>query len=146
MQTTPASAVGRTRQRAILFAALVFVRLVWSGDMQSTVPVVSSPLQLPDCRLENEAPGWKIPERLWSIGEDAGRNGSAALVWENDNPDAYSFPQCSFSVTPGAIYRYGAWVKVDSLKGKSNTAKPRVTIDYADEADNWTSSPPRTTA
>ena len=137
MQTTPASAVGRTMHRAILFAALFFVRFAWSDDMPSTVSVVSSPLQLPDCRLENEAPGWKIPARLWSIGEDAGRNGSPALIWENDSPDAYSFPQCSFPVTPGSIFRYGAWVKVDSLNGKSNTAKPRVTIDYADKAGNW---------
>ena len=81
--------------------------------------------------------GWTIPTSLWRIEPGAGRGGSAALVWENSDPKAYTFPRCPFAVEPGATYRYGAWVKVDSATTKGKPLNPKVSIDYANAEGEW---------
>ena len=86
--------------------------------------------------FERGAANWTIPSSLWRIEEGAGRGGSAALVYENADPSAYTFPQCPVALEPGAIYRYGAWVKTDSLDdGKKSS--PKVSIDYANANGMW---------
>ncbi len=87
--------------------------------------------------FEKGSTGWTIPPSLWRIEPGAGRGGSAALVWENSNAKAYTFPQCPFAVEPGATYRYGAWVKVDSATTKGKPVAPKVSIDYANAAGEW---------
>ncbi len=87
--------------------------------------------------FENGDAGWTIPSSLWRIEPGAGRGGSAALVWENDDPKAYTFPRCPFAAEPGATYRYGAWVKVDSATTKGKPVAPKVSIDFANAAGEW---------
>ena len=86
--------------------------------------------------FERGAANWTIPTSLWRIEEGAGRCGSAALVYENADPSAYTFPQCPVALEPGAVYRYGAWVKTDSLDDGKKTS-PKVSIDYANADGEW---------
>lgn len=87
--------------------------------------------------FEDGGTGWVVPQRLWGVVDGAGRGGSAALVWENGDPSDYLFPRCPFAVEPGATYRYGAWVKVDSATARGKPMIPKVSIDYADADGEW---------
>ncbi len=82
--------------------------------------------------------GWWIPTALWRIEDGAGRNGSKGLVWENSDPKRYLFPRYALALEAGGIYRYGAWVKVDSRPGGSKrTPAPRVSLDCANADGKW---------
>ena len=62
--------------------------------------------------------GWYVPPKF-RVARGEGSNGSAGLVYENpDNPEFYQVPSQRIEVAPGGVYRFGAWVKVDSLSGK----------------------------
>lgn len=76
--------------------------------------------------------GWYVPAP-WKIVEGAGRKGGRALVWENEDEGKYSFPYSKVPLEPGAVYRFGAWVKVSALKGK----QPKVAVDWDDDQGNW---------
>lgn len=81
---------------------------------------------------EKPAQGWSVPKG-WSVQEGVGRNGSRALVYENDDPTRYTFPMYRTRFEPGMVYRFGAWVKVDSIKEKT----PRVGLDWSDKDGKW---------
>ncbi len=87
--------------------------------------------------FEMDDDGWKIPKTLWSIEKNAGRDGSAALVYENTDPKAYTFPRRPIPVKPGEIYRYSAWTKVDKPGKGGKYPVPKVSIDYADTNGVW---------
>ena len=87
--------------------------------------------------FEDGKKGWRVPSTLWRIEEGAGRNGSKCLVWENSDPEGYHFPQQKLAVDAGGIYRYGAWVKVDSLvDGDKRWPGPKVSLQFADAKGN----------
>lgn len=87
--------------------------------------------------FEDGADGWTLPSALWRVEEGAGRGGSAALVWENDDPAAYLFPRHPIAIEPGDILHFSAWAKVDSLVGGDKSAGPKVSIDYANADGEW---------
>ena len=81
---------------------------------------------------------WHLPKALWRVADGEGRGGSKAIVWENSDSKRYLYPRQTLSLEVGGIYRFGAWVKVDSLKaGGSEKPKPRVSLDFANAAGKW---------
>ncbi len=88
--------------------------------------------------FENGAAGWQLPTALWRVSDGEGRGGSKAIVWENADSKRYLWPRQTLSLEVGGIYRFGAWVKVDSLKsGVSGKPTPRVSLDYANAEGKW---------
>ena len=88
--------------------------------------------------FENGAAGWQLPTALWRVSDGEGRGGSKAIVWENADSKRYLWPRQTLSLEVGGIYRFGAWVKVDSLKsGGSGKPTPRVSLDYANAEGKW---------
>lgn len=123
----------RLRKTSVIWLVLPCVVLLcrysaWGAGELPTTPANPG--------FENGAAGWNIPSKLWCIEPGEGRGGSAALVYDNSSTSAYTFPQCPLALEPGVIYRYGAWVKTDSLKGDKKI-KPRVSLDFADAGGNW---------
>ena len=101
-----------------------------AADSLPTIPVNTG--------FEEGTTDWRIPGALWRIEEGAGRNGSKCLVWENSDPKRYLFPLHTIALEAGGIYRYGAWVKVDSRSGGGNwRLEPKVSLDYANAAGKW---------
>ena len=49
---------------------------------------------------------WSIP-RNWRVEDGAGRGGSKGVVYENDDPSAYSFPSQRIALEGGGVYRFG---------------------------------------
>ncbi len=86
----------------------------------------------------NGSDGWELPSAGWSVVPGAGRQGSEGLVWECQDAKAYSFPKFSFRAEPGGIYRFGGFVKVDSLVGEKS--RPSVCIDWSDADGKWLAS------
>ena len=81
---------------------------------------------------------WRLPHALWRVEDGAGRGGSKALVWENTDPKRYLFPRQTIALEVGGIYRYGAWVKVDSSADKGGKRpKPQVSLDFANAEGKW---------
>ena len=60
--------------------------------------------------------GWKIPPK-WTAVQGAGRDGSTAFVWENDDPNFYQFVSKKVPLKPGRKYEYGVYVKYENLGG-----------------------------
>ena len=59
--------------------------------------------------------GWNMPEN-WRVSQSKGRNGSHGLVWEShDVPSRGYWWSQQMALEPGATYRFGAWIKTDSL-------------------------------
>ncbi len=88
--------------------------------------------------FENGTNSWQLPKALWRVADGEGRGGSKALVWENSDSKRYLWPRQTLSLEVGGIYRFGAWVKVDSLKsGNSGKPTPRVSLDYANADGKW---------
>ena len=54
--------------------------------------------------FERGREGWTLP-KAWKIEDGVGRNGSRALVWENEDPKHYAFPVYRVAFEPGGIYR-----------------------------------------
>ena len=93
---------------------------------------VFAQLENPGFESANPTQGWLVP-KAWQIEDDGGRSGSHGLVWENADKDHYSFSSCRVSLEPGMTYRFGAWVKVDSLEGQD----PKVEVDWSDRSGKW---------
>ena len=80
---------------------------------------------------------WSIP-KAWSIVPGAGRNGSKALVWDNDDPKHYAFPIQQLVAEPGARFCFRAWVKAE--RGDIAELRPQVDIDWSDANGTWMSA------
>ena len=99
------------------------------GQLQ-TVPV--------NLGFEDGTSGWRIPDKLWRVTDGEGRGRSKALVWENSDPKRYLFPRQTIELEPGGIYRYGAYVKVDSKAGRdSNILSPKVSLELLSASGGW---------
>ena len=66
--------------------------------------------------FERGGAGWNLPP-AYSVKKGAGMNGTAALVYENSDPNLpYAFPSCKIHLKPGQIYRFSAWIRTEGLK------------------------------
>jgi len=81
--------------------------------------------------FENGLDGWRNMPPEYSISAGAGRNGSAALRFDNENPETYRFPRLPLDLKPGRFYRYEVWVRT-ALK-KRATSGAAVCIEWDDE-------------
>jgi len=90
--------------------------------------------------FEDGAAHWRVPRPAWRIEDGAGRKGSSGLVWENSDPNAYSFPVQRVTLEGGGIYRFGCWVKVDSLQKDGKKIRPSVSLDWSDANGKWLSA------
>jgi hypothetical protein len=62
------------------------------------------------------AVGWSVPGDKWRVMRGEGMNGSSGMVFENLDDSSYrEAAQQRISVEPGAVYRFGAWIKVDEV-------------------------------
>ena len=92
----------RIASSAIGFAALL------ASTSAVAVPFVNS-------NFERGEEGWRL-KPAYSVQSGAGMNGSAGLVYENDDPDLpYAFPTASVDLKAGETYRYSAWVRTENL-------------------------------
>ena len=88
--------------------------------------------------FEDGTNGWRLPEKLWCVTDGAGRGRSKALVWENSDPKRYLFPRQTIKLEPGGIYRYGAYVKVNSMGGSdANMPSPKVSLELSSSSGEW---------
>ena len=83
--------------------------------------------------------GWKFGSDAWSIDEKGGRNGSKCLAWARSASSGDSYATQRFMVEGGGKYRFGGWVKCESLMLGDKPAKPRMTIDWYGEDGRWIS-------
>lgn len=90
--------------------------------------------------FEDGATHWRVPCPTWRVEDGAGRNGSKGLVWENSDPNAYSFPAQRVVLEGGGVYRFGCWVKVDSLQKDGKKTKTSVSLDWSDASGKWISA------
>ena len=66
--------------------------------------------------FERGGAGWNLPP-AYSVKKGAGMNGTAALVYENSDPNLpYAFPSCKIHLKSGQIYRFSAWIRTEGLK------------------------------
>ena len=75
--------------------------------------------------------GWRNVPPEYSVEAGAGRDGSAALRFDNENPDTYRFPRLPLDLKAGRFYRYGALVKA-SLRKKA-TSGASVCVEWDDD-------------
>ena len=65
---------------------------------------------------------WGDRKPVYCFVDKVGRGGTRGLVFENSNPDFYSFPSQKLDVKPGCCYAYEVWVKTENLKGNDSGA------------------------
>ncbi len=66
--------------------------------------------------FERGSVGWTLPP-AYSVRKGAGMNGTAALVYENSDPNLpYAYPSLKIHLETGRIYRFSAWVRTEGLK------------------------------
>ena len=106
--------------------------------MAMTVPALHAE---PLIQLENgsfemapSGKGWRLP-KAWSVVSGAGRNGSKAVVWDNDDQKHYTFPFQQLKAYPGARFRIHGWVKVE--RGEIGQLNPHIEVDWCDAKGTW---------
>ena len=81
--------------------------------------------------FERGSAGWNLPP-AYSVKKGAGMNGTAALVYENADPNLpYAFPSCKIHLKPGQIYRFSAWIRTEGLKS-ANGGGAKLGIERSD--------------
>lgn len=102
----------------------------------SAAAFADAPTRLVNGSFEDEPDGvaWRLP-RCWSIVSGVGRNGSKAVVWDNEDPDLYVYPSQSLVVHPGSRFRFQGWVKVE--RGEFARLRPGIDIDWSDADGKW---------
>lgn len=81
--------------------------------------------------FERGSAGWNLPP-AYSVKKGAGMNGTAALVYENSDPNLpYAFPSCKIHLKPGQIYRFSAWIRTEGLKS-ANGGGAKLGIERSD--------------
>lgn len=74
---------------------------------------------------------WSARPPVYRFAEGAGRNGSRGLVFENSDPQFYSFPSQKLELETGCCYAYEVWVRSEDLKGDESGAT--VCMEWSDD-------------
>lgn len=110
----------------------------WAATALTAFAFAEAGIKLENGNFESAGNGgWDLPKG-WSIVSGAGRNGSKALVWDNEDPQHYTFPHYQMSAEPGARFRFRGWVKAE--RGTLTDLAPHVDIDWSDAQGTWMSS------
>ena len=78
---------------------------------------------------------WGGDRNVYCRDEDAGRDGSAALKYVNDDPNRYRLSSQRVSLQPGRKYRLSGWVKTEDLKGEDSGAT--FCMEWSDRQGKW---------
>lgn len=99
--------------------------------------VAEADLVLSDGSFETApaAATWHVPSKAWSVVAGAGRNGSKAVVWDNDDPNLYVYPHQQLRAVPGSRFRFQGWVKAD--RGDLAKLNPQISVDWSDANGKW---------
>ena len=79
--------------------------------------------------------GWNTVGRKYVYVDGAGRSGTRALAFENDDPKFYSFPGQRIELKAGKSYRYEVWVRTENLKGDESGAS--ICIEWSGPDGKW---------
>jgi len=79
--------------------------------------------------------GWHGEAQVFQRDAKAGRNGSAALRYVNNDPARYSLAMQTISLQPGRRYRLSGWVKTEKVAGADTGAT--FCIEWSDKAGKW---------
>lgn len=118
----------------------IFLTIALGAAAASAAVETDCPADVVNLGFERGNEGWQIPKPTWRIEDGTGRKGSKGLVWENADPEAYSFPARRVPLEGGGIYRFGCWVKVDGLQKDGKTIRPSVSLDWSDARGKWISA------
>ena len=79
--------------------------------------------------------GWNAVGRRYVYVDGAGRSGTRALAFENDDPKFYSFPGQRIELKAGKTYKYEVWVRTENLKGDESGAS--ICIEWSGPDGKW---------
>ncbi len=79
--------------------------------------------------------GWNAVGAKYVYRDGAGRSGTRALCYENDDPRFYSFPGQRIELKAGRSYEYEVWVKTDDLRGDESGAT--ICIEWNGKNGKW---------
>ena len=107
---------GMARTCKVVFCAAMLGAASFAHD------AVGSTIANADFEKGDEA--WRM-KKAYSVRKGAGMNGTAALVYENDDRNLpYAFPSQKITLKKGEIYRFSAWIRTENLdSGKGGGAK-----------------------
>ncbi len=74
-------------------------------------PIISNP------DFESGMNGWNFIHKCYRIEPRGGRNGSSGMLYERKNAKEYLLSPRKIKLKPGMLYRYGAWVRCENVKG-----------------------------
>jgi len=78
---------------------------------------------------------WSGDRHVYSHEAGAGRDGSAALKYVNDDPDRYRLATQRIPLQPGRKYRIRGWVKTKGIAGKESGAA--LCVEWSDKMGKW---------
>ena len=91
--------------------ALMCPRMVCAADGQPATGGVAAV----NLDFERGDEGWRM-KNAYSVRKGAGMNGTAALVYENADPNLpYAVPLQRITLKKGEIYRFSAWIRTENL-------------------------------
>lgn len=73
-----------------------------------------------DPTFEKDGEGWQLSEGA-TVEKGSGRSATGALKYQRNNPSSYRMVSTKVKLTPGAFYRFGAWIKTENVTGKGAT-------------------------
>lgn len=88
-----------------------------------------------DDARDGKTVGWNAVGEKYVYRDGAGRSGTRALCYENDDPRFYSFPGQRIELKAGRSYEYEVWVKTENLQGDESGAT--VCIEWNGENGKW---------
>ena len=98
---------GLAAMACVAFVATVASNVVYAdGDVENL-------------NFERGSIGWKLPP-AYSVKKGAGMNGTAALVYENSDPNLpYAFPLYYMTLKTGVVYRASVKIRTENLDPKN---------------------------
>ena len=84
---------------------------------------------------DGQTVGWNAVGRKYVYVDGAGRSGTRALAFENDDPKFYSFPGQRIELKTGKTYKYEVWVRTENLKGDESGAS--ICIEWSGPDGKW---------
>ena len=91
--------------------------------------------------FEKPAQDSRLPADWWGDREvyrqvdGAGRDGSAALSYSNDDPARYRLASQRLSLQPGRKYRFSGWVKTERVAGDESGAT--LCVEWSNKEGKW---------
>jgi hypothetical protein len=118
-----------------MFRSLLSLTIAWTAGVSVAAPPLVSDATFEEIASGCLTTGWHLPSAHYSAAKGEGQNGSGGLVWENDDPEFYQWPFQSVRLEAGKVYRIGARIKIDELKGDRKGVF--VLLEWYDKTGKW---------